>query len=188
MIEIVCYMGGTCGDLITALIDRKDVTFNINKKTITHNPERTQLKKSNLFDSNLAKDQYIQDIGLRYGSIPSHDIQYHISRQHPFIGITVDDYDVALWAATRFKNIHRPHVWKEMQQVCCANSVEDYAQMMIAYSELIKLHTTRTVTLESIKNGYVVGHLEKILNITVDTGTNSLYTNWLDMQNGVFLI
>jgi hypothetical protein len=188
MIEIVCYMGGTCGDLITAIIDRKDVIFNINKKTITHSPERTQLKKSNLFDSDSAKDQYIQDIGLMYNSIPSHDIEYHISRQHPFIGITVDDYDVALWAANRFKNIHRPHVWKEMQQVCGANSVEDYAQMMIAYSELIKLHTTRTVPLESIKNGCVVGHLEKTLNITVDTGAKSLYTNWLAMQNGVFLI
>ena len=187
MIEIVCYMGGTCGDLVTALIDRTDVSFNINKRTIIHNPIRTRLKKSNLFDSDIEKNQYIQDIGILYNSIPSHDIEYHIRRKHSLIGITVDDYDVALWAALRFKNAHRSHVWQEMQQACGAKSVEDYAQMMIGYSQLIKLHTTRIVKLESIRHGCAVDDLEKILGITIDKGTRTVYYNWLDMQNGIFI-
>jgi hypothetical protein len=188
MIEIVCYMGGTCGDLITALIDRQHVKFNRITRAVIHHSDRTKLKKPNLFANDLEKDQYVQDMGLIYRSVPSHDIEYHIHRQHCFIGITVSNFDVAMWAAKRFKKVHRPHVWDEMQRACGAESVNDYAQMMIDYSGLIKKSTDRLITLESIRQGQAVDDLEKLSGHSVDSGTRNLYNNWLTLQNGLWMI
>jgi hypothetical protein len=93
-----------------------------------------------------------------------------------------------MWAAKRFKKVHRPHVWDEMQRACGAESVNDYAQMMIDYSGLIKKSTDRLITLESIRQGQAVDDLEKLSGHSVDSGTRNLYNNWLTLQNGLWMI
>ena len=189
MIEIVCYMGGTCGDLIAALIDSKKVRFNIPFRTVLHDPLRCKLKKPHLFADDVEKDQYIDNIETHYKSIPSHDIEYHHKRQHNFIGITVKDTETAMWAAERFKRAHQPHVWEEMKIACGADSVNDYAQMMIDFSNLTKQYTDRIITLESIRNGQVLDEMTNNLNInTVDQTIKNLYNNWLELQRGTFVI
>ena len=57
---IICYMGGTCGDLISAMIDPTDVIIENSKITLTD--ERQRLKKSYLFSSDHRRDQYLEDI------------------------------------------------------------------------------------------------------------------------------
>lgn len=179
MIKIICYAGGTCGDLITALFDGQGTHFR--NKAVVLKPDRERLKKPHTFATDNDKDTYLKDIALKYQSVPSHDLQYHVERKHNFIGITVQDQEVALWAAQRFKDLHRPHVWAEMSAACGADTVEDYAQMMIDFSNLVAQHTNNIITLESIRDGTVLTN-----SILANSSTN-LYKNWLDLQKNMFM-
>ena len=180
MIDIVCYTGGSCGDLITALIDNKGAHFR--NKAVMFEQDRLRFKKPHTFANDEEKDQYLDEMTNKYRSIPSHDMQYHIKREHNFIGITVQDFSVAKWAAKRFKELHRPHVWAEMTAVCGVNTVEDYAQTMIDFSNLVIQHTDRIITLESIQDGTV------LQNSILKNSSKNLYQNWQDLQNGIFII
>ena len=183
MIDIFCYAGGTCGDLITALIDDQGLSFR--SKAVMFDLERMQLKKPHTFNSDVEKDQYITNMAVKYRSIPSHDLDYHVRSKHAMIGITVQDTDTALWAAERFKQLHRPHVWLEMQTACGANSVGDYAQIMIDFSNQLQQHTDRTVALESIRAGTVLDQLSQLT--TLSPTSKNFYQNWLDLQRGTFI-
>lgn len=180
MIEIICYAGGTCGDLITALIDSQGAYFR--NKAVMFEQDRLRFKKPHTFANNEEKDQYLSEMTNKYKSVPSHDIQYHIKREHNFIGITVQNLNVAKWAANRFKELHRPHVWAEMVSICGIDSVEDYAQTMIDFSNIVTQHTDRIITLESIKDGTV------LQNSMLKNASKNFYQNWQDLQNGVFIV
>ena len=179
--NIVCYTGGACGDMISAILDPTGTRFN-NTAMIIDDVYRTRLKKPHLFQSDLEKDQYLIEIEKKYKSIPSHDLDYHIRKKHNFIGITVQDKTVALWAATRFKRLHGAHVWEEMNTVCGVGTVEGYAQIMIDFSDLIKQHTDRIVSLESILAGTALD------NPILKLANKNVYRNWIDLQNGTFII
>lgn len=179
MIEIICYAGGTCGDLVTALIDSQGAYFR--GKSVMFDLDRMRLKKPHTFDNDLERDQYLETMSARYRSIPSHDLDYHIRQGHEFTGIVVSDWPVALWAATRFKELHRPHAWQEMITACGATTVEDYAQIIIDFSKRIVRHTDKIITLESIRAGTV------LQNQLLPTVSKNFYQNWQDLQNGVFM-
>lgn len=181
MIKIICYTGGTCGDLITALIDSKNTKFN--NTTVLHDQERTKLKKPHLFNNDSEKDQYIDHISKQYLSIPSHDLNYHINRQHNFIGITVQNHKIAKWAANRFKRLHRPHVWEEMCRACGAKTLDDYAQILIDYTSLVTKHTDKLIKLEDIVDGQAINSLAYL---GIDNCSKNLYKNWLALQHGHF--
>lgn len=172
--NIVCYAGGTCGDMISAILDTTGAQFK--NTTVMLDQDRTRLKKPHLFKADTEKDQYLMDMAKKYQSIPSHDLKYHIQRRHDFVGITVQDKTVSMWAAERFKRLHRPHVWAEMTAVCGADSIEGYAQMMIDFSNLVAQHTDRIVTLESIRAGTALD------NPILKTANKEFYFNWLDLQ------
>jgi hypothetical protein len=175
---IVCYMGGTCGDILTAMIDSTDAT--LTERAVKLTSQRSRLKKPHLFDNDTDKDKYISDIGLVYNSIPSHDLAYHIRRQHEFIGIVVNDRAVAEWAADRFKKLHRPHVWEEMQQHCGADSVKIYAQTMLDFSILVREHTTNLVQLERI----LAGNADTDLALLgIDCTDKQFYRHWMEKQH-----
>jgi hypothetical protein len=69
-----------------------------------------------------------------------------------------------------------------MVALCGADSVEGYAQMLIDFSNIVKQHTDRIVTLESICAGTALD------NPLLKTANKNFYRNWLDLQNGVFII
>ena len=173
--NIVCYAGGTCGDMVSAIIDPLGAYFK--NATVMHEPDRARLKKPHLFASDQDKDQYLTDAGKKYQSIPSHDLNYHIQKGHKFIGITVREQDIALWAANRFKQLHRPHVWEEMAAVCGVDSVTEYAQIMIDFSNLVVQHTDSIVTLESICNGTALS------NPILHNANKTFYRDWLALQH-----
>jgi hypothetical protein len=174
---IVCYTGGTCGDLITTLIDSTDSQLSDNKLLI--DVDRERLKKPHLFQSISEKDRYIIAM-QKYASIPSHDLEYHLARNHKFIGIRVQDPDTALWAATRFKELHRPHVWAEMTQACGASTVEEYAQMLIDFGNYISDNTEYIIHLEDIIKGRVLDKLEQIIGRSLDQQAKNIYNKWLE--------
>jgi len=190
---LIVYMGGSCGDLITMLYDscngkinknriRSDIRSDSNRirsdsNRIRLSKDRSRLKKPHLFKNNSEKDHYLIEIAKYYGSIPSHDLAYHIERKHDFIGITVDDFDIAMWAAERFKQLHRPHTWEEMTQVCDATTIKQYAEMYIHFSHLIKQHTDNIIKLEDIVNGKLLDVIE------IESYYRSIYTAWLANNN-----
>jgi len=172
-------MGGTCGDLICVLFDSIDAEIYHNRVSLTL--ERQRLKKPHTFYNDEEKDQYLENISKIYKSIPSHDIEYHIRRQHEFIGIAVDEFKTALWAARRFKKLHKPQVWKEMQSACGAKTVEEYAQMMLDYSYMIKEQTSKIILLEEIISGQAIEKLQSLVNKQLNC---DFYQQWLKAQNG----
>jgi hypothetical protein len=178
MIEIVCATGGTCGDMIVAILDPKGTT--VNNGSVQLSPDRGQLKKPHTFVDDLAKNNYINAMSLVYNSIPSHDLDHHVKHQQSFITVTVEKFDTALWAAERFKKLHRPHVWEEMQKFCGASNIEQYAQTIMDYSNLVSAHTDRRIKLERILEGHAIEDLRKYTTANLD---NKLYQDWLQLQN-----
>ena len=172
--NIVCYTGGTCGDMISAILDPAGAYFK--NTTVMFDQDRTRLKKPHLFESDTEKDRYLIEAEKKYQSISSHDLDYHIRRGHDFVGVTVQDKTMALWAAERFKRLHRDYVWAEMTAASGADSIEGYAQMMIDFSNLVTQHTDRIVTLESIRAGTALD------NTVLKTASKDFYLEWLGLQ------
>lgn len=182
LLNIVCYTGGTCGDLVTAVIDPTGAELNHDLKTVMHLAQRAKLKKPHLFASTEEKVCYINEVKSQYQSISSHDLDFHVSQRHSFISITVQDPSTALWAAERFKNCHRPQVWEEMQKFCGATSVKDYADILIHYSNMVTDHTTKLIQLEDIVQGKLTSVIEDIIEIPVSESGKAFYQSWLEIQ------
>lgn len=177
--NIVCYTGGTCGHVLAAIID--STNCELSKTAVRMPAERCRLNKPHTFLNDLEKTQYVQNISLVYNSLPSHDLTYHVSAGQDFITVTVNKFNTALWAAERFKQLHRPNVWEEMQQFCGANDVAGYAKTLIDYSNMVKTHTKKIVTLERILSGYAVEDLANY--VESPELDNNFYQEWLKLQN-----
>ena len=154
---IVFYTGGTCGHVLSAIIDSQGCE--LNGTAVKMSPDRCQLNKPHTFLNDLEKTQYLHEMSLVYNSLPSHDLDYHVSAGQDFITVIVNKFDTALWAAERFRQLHRPNVWKEMQQFCGASDVTKYAKTLIDYSNMVKTHTKKIITLERILSGHAVEDL-----------------------------
>lgn len=179
MFEIVCYLGGTCGDLVVAMIDNCNAT--IKNGAVKIDLERQQLKKSWQFQNDQERNLYVNGMKYRYKSIPSHDTDYHLRNNQSFSAIVVKEKSTAKWAAQRFKDLHRAHVWEEMTSVNAANTVEKYAQDMLDWSSWIRQHTNRIISLEDILDGCVCEVISRI--ITIDPAGVNFYKQWLQAQN-----
>lgn len=178
-LNIVCYTGGTCGHVLAAIIDSRGCEFT--KTAVKMDPARCRLNKPHTFSNDLEKTQYVHDMDLVYNSIPSHDLDYHIRADQRFITVVVNKFDTALWAAERFKGLHRPNVWEEMQKFCGAGSINDYAQTLLDYSNMVRMHTKQTVQLERILSGHAVDDLaEYVVSSDLD---KEFYQEWLKLQN-----
>lgn len=181
-LNIVCYMGGTCGDLITALLDyTRDVELTDNKVLL--DKDRSRLKKPHLFKDDNEKNLYLIDIAKKYRSIPSHDLSYHLRQCHKFISIISTDYDSAMYAAERFKKLHRLDVWQQVSQLTGADSVEKYAQQILDNSSMIikNNYSKILIDLKKILSGQAIEELAKY-NFVLDNQAKSFYNNWLDKQ------
>lgn len=179
-LKIVCYTGGACGDLISALIDPRDAEFQ--HTAVKHHVDRVKLKKHFLFANDQEKDLYIEQVGNKYSSISSHDLEYHIRQQHSFISIVTNDLNTATLAANRFKQLHRPQVWEELTKMLMINTVADYAQMIIDYSNMVKNYSDNLIKLEDIFNGHAIHQVENILGYQLEETNKNFYSTWLSLQ------
>jgi len=177
---VICYTGGTCGDIVTTVIDSRDIELAQNRMSV--HEQRSKFKKPHLFESDQQKDHYFADMEKQYRCLPSHDIEYHSRRSHNIIGIVVNDKTHAKWAAERFHRMHRPHVWQEMIAVCGAQTMNDYADIMIHFGNMIQTKTQKILRLERILEGHLITDLAEIVgpDITLDS---EIYQQWLTAQN-----
>jgi hypothetical protein len=179
-------MGGACGDLVMSVIDSVGSKMKDGRVyTKGYDPEdintlRFKLKKPHVFSSDEKKDQFLIDISSSYSSIPSHDTEYHIKRNHQFITVVVSDEETALWASERFKSYHRPHIWDEMVIACGANSVEGYAEMLLNYTKRITQYTDKVIDIRSdILSGKLIEKMQGFVDTTLDI---DFYNIWLSQQ------
>lgn len=184
----VVYMGGACGDLVCALIDLRDATFDVAAKKMVLPLDRQRLKKPHTFADDSDRDLYLEQIAHSYRSVPSHDLEYHVRRGHAIIGITVQDRDTALWAARRFRDSHRPGVWKEVAQGWNINSIDQYAQLLLDHSTRLGQCTDRLLMLEHIRSGTVVPYIERMIGRDLGRDAVNCYRNWQHIQNGTFVV
>lgn len=173
-------MGGTCGDLLTAMLDCTDAEVcNVGKVDLPK--QRQQLKKSYIFENDLAKDVYISEISKYYKSIPSHDIEYHVIRKHSFIGIFVEKQTTAEWAATRFKKVNENKSWNNVIQSCNIQTAEDYAKLIVDYGKMITTKTNSLCSLENILEGKAVDFIEDYTKQVLSERTKLFYNDWLQV-------
>lgn len=175
MFNIVLYTGGTCGDLVSGVLDMNGVGINGNNCVVLE--ERSKLKKSHLFLTDNDRDNYIDYSSKLWSSIPSHDSRYHMTKNHEVIGIVCTTYNTARWAADRFKNIHRPAVWEEVCKSCNIDNVEQYAELILSFSNLIEPFIKYKIFLEDICKGNLLSELKKFTDI--DRNSKILYDQWL---------
>lgn len=176
MLNIVCFMGGTAGDLVSAVIDSTDVK--VNNGSIELPIERTLLKKPHTFNNDYEKDVVINS--TIYRSISSHDYEYHQQRNHKILCIGIDDMPSAIWAAVRFKNLHRPLVWEEMTQKCGANSIEEYAQMYIDFTNMVRQNPqVKIINITDIITGRLLEALSE-MGVQTDPRASELYNAWTE--------
>lgn len=174
---IVCYNGGACGDLITALIDSRD--SEIDRGAVQLDSQRQLLKNPHLFHTDAEKDHYLSLVAQHYSSISSHDFEYHKKRRHDIVTVEVDTLEVAVWASTRFKQLHRPHVWNRMTAACGAQSIQEYAQAMMNFSKMAADYAQYRIKLSDIVGGNALLVMQSWPNIALDSSATETYGNWL---------
>lgn len=173
--DIICYAGGTCGDIVASVIDGTD--SELDGSRIQTSMTRSKLKSwlHGMTEAELLG--YVDDMKLRYLSIPSHRVDFHIKHRHDYITIHTDNYDTAYWCADRFKRLHPPFVWQKLMN---GGTVADYATIILNTSKHMTEHTDKVISLEDILGG----NLLDILSQYVTTPLNhSLYNQWLYNQN-----
>jgi len=179
----VVYMGGCCGDFVAAAIDSRDCEFNQAQHRMRLPKHREQLKKTHLFASDKERDQYVIDIRQQYCSVPSHDLDYHLRRQHRFIAVTVTDVGTAQWAAHRFQHSHRPEIWREFCQQFGVRTLDNYAELVLNYSKMIRTKTPDIIALEDILSGHALTQLDSILGSDLNTTQQEFYQQWLSLAH-----
>jgi hypothetical protein len=174
---VVCYMGGTYGDMVAGLINedlKTDAIWQVAKPT----EEVSKLKKPHTFDSDQEKDEYINSMSSEYKCILSHDQDYHFSRNHSVLGIVVTNMNSALRCAKRFKASHRDQVWEEMMDRCGAKTIKEYAEMMLHYSNAIEKQSKWIISTDEIEDGRVLERIAQIIGTPLSRLTQNSYKNW----------
>ena len=178
---IICFAGGTAGDIVTALVDNKNCEINKNSGSVKIPKDRSLLKKPHLFLNNQQKTDYIEDMNKKYSSIPSHDLDYHLAEGHTFIGIICQNEKLRLMASKRFKDLHKSKIWKEMSDVSSSETVKQYADDIFHMSKKMLDSKNYCIELSDIINGNLINVLNKN-NIKIEEENKLFYKEWLDHQ------
>lgn len=175
---IVCFAGGTSGDLVVAMIDSLDCGYEINDHRINLTKDRSGMKKPWMFKNADEKRNYITDTFEIYDSLPSHDIDFHIGeKSENVIGITCFDKVLRDKSASRFKNLHRSEVWDSLTKVTNTTTLDQYSNDILEVSKKLK-NNFLTIDLSQIVGGNLLDPLHQMgFDITVKSG--SLYDDWL---------
>jgi|TARA_R110000823_G_scaffold222275_1_gene350611 hypothetical protein len=180
--NIILYMGGCCGDIVTGLIDAKGISISSGRCIVLN--ERSKLKRSFQFNNDKERDEYITTANVYWKSLPSHDADYHLRNKHSYTGIVCSDWETAIWAATRFRILHTDIVWNRMSKVSGAKSIEEYAQLIMDFSNMIKPDAYKIIDLKDIVNGHAVSKLKSLTDL--DDCATIIYNQWLkDVVNVV---
>lgn len=176
-LNIVCYMGGACGDIVVGMLAPAGAAIGP-RNTVIIPENRRKLKVPHKFETDDDKDCYLKQ--LYHTTISSHDFEYHAKNNHDILYVSIQNLDHAVWAATRFKKLHFEHAWQEMTDKCGAETIEQYAQMYIDHAGMVKNYpTAKIIAIEDIISGNAVQRLTE-LGYKVSADGQQLYQQWLE--------
>jgi hypothetical protein len=139
---------------------------------------RSKLKSGLFLKTEAEQLNYIKEMESKYLSIPSHKIDLHVKYQHSFITIVTESYDLALWCATRFKNLNTLTVWKNMYSIDA--TPDRHADVIIQSCKYLSSHTDKIIMLEDILSGNLLSNLSKYVKTPLN---EKLYDEWLSNQH-----
>ena len=178
---IICFAGGTAGDLVVGVLDPRNCLYDNQQGSITLEKDRYTMKKFWLFNNEQDKDEYIDKVFKKYNSLPSHDVDFHINTTNRnVIGITCFDKSLRLQSAKRFKSLHRPYVWDSLRKVTDTETIDQYSNDILEISRKLK-QKFPTIDLQEIIGGDLINSL-KILGHEIPAEGLRLYESWLERQ------
>ena len=172
---VVSHIGGTCGDLITAVIDSTDT--HINWTAAVKLPmNRVTLKQGKLKTDNEVS-QYLLDIFKKYKSVSSHS---PIPIENiKLINPVIYDKKIAIWAAHRFTRVNLKKPYNDYMCRECKND-EEYANILLDHCQFVTEMNTNPDTILIDVRDIVEGNLIKKLQNYIDTELdNNFYQRWL---------
>lgn len=174
---VVSYMGGCCGDLVSALIDPTSAKFTGANILLSKHREFFKLHPE---DSVEVKNAAYAEMSQHYLSAPSHQLGYHLDQGHPVMGIAVQDRTLALWAAHRFRSLHLPRVWDKVCTNMNISSEKEYADALISFSDKLLLHNQPSIDLENVVDGTLMVVLR---DHGIESPESGIYQEWLRVNN-----
>jgi hypothetical protein len=168
-IDIVVYVPGSCGEMITAVIDDTGYSYNgLLCNLIEY--ERSKLKNPE-WDKILTdedRDNVIQELSLKYKSLTSHKFQYHVDRQHDVIFIDASEDNLIEWSNNRLYQLYGNALWiNPDKQINLARAHKAHELMLSSAKRIIKLRDI------------LEGRLIDVLKQYVSTPLNEdLYYRW----------
>lgn len=164
--DIILYTPGTCGNMVTAVIDNNG--YNFDGKHYECFNERKKLRNTfyqrTMTDED--RDNYIIEIAKKYKSLASHQYNYHIDRGHQYILVIPSTDEEIQWSIHRFNNIH-PHI---------AMNVTNAPNYYNNFINEAKQHTNKIITLTDIWSGNLLNRLKEYISTPLD---EEVYYQWL---------
>ena len=176
---IVSHIGGTCGDLIAAVIDSTDVSFR-STYAVKLPLSRLSLKRG-ILNTDEEINQYLLEIFKKYKSVSSHlplsDVVFYDNIK--IITPVVYDKDIALWAANRFTSANLVKPYNHINGSVCEND-EEYANILLDHTKyMVGINPNSSAIFIDVKD-IVEGNLINKLQDHIDTELDSnFYQQWL---------
>ena len=178
---IVCFAGGTSGDIVVAVMDPKNCQYDPQKARMKIAKDRAEMKIPWTFQGDEQKNNFIRKSFQKYETIPSHDVDFHIGQgAKNVLGITCFDKDLRDRSAKRFKAIHTDEDWNSLLKVTKTETVDQYSDDILAISKKLDA-SFPTIDLVSIINGTLLEKLGALGYKIPDSGI-SLYDKWIKNQ------
>jgi len=175
---IVCFAGGTAGDLVVGVLDPRNCSYDYDHGSINLEEDRYAMQKFWKFDDDIKKDAYLKEAFKSYDSLPSHDVDFHFkNKTNDVLGITCFDEDLRRKSARRFKSLHRPWIWESLRFVTDTETIEKYTNDILKISRKLK-DRFNTIDLEDIIKGNLIKNLQSLGYEISDEGIK-LYETWL---------
>lgn len=180
---IICFAGGTSGDLAVSVLDPRNCTYDTKNGRIKIAMDRAGMKKFWKYNDVETKIQYIKQAFAMYDSLPSHDVDFHLANNHQeVIGITCFDENLREKSAIRFKDLHRSEVWDSLPKVCKTETVQQYSDDILQISRKLERAFT-TIDLSEIIKGDLISRFTG-LGYEIGRESVKIYNDWLAHHSG----
>lgn len=174
-IDIVAYTGGSCGEMVTAVIDPTGYHFNGRYlELLKYDRSKLKNREWDFSLSNIDRDNAINELALKYRSLPSHKLDYHAFRKHDVIFIDATQPGMEEWVFNRINDIHSG---KHKQWLNLEKDKESYINNFYPSQQFLLPIAKRIIKLRDILEGKLID----VLKTYVATPLNeALYYTWLD--------
>lgn len=171
--HFVVYPPGSCGNMVSAVIDSQGVIGGY--RHVTFIPDKLRLLKQQDRDSmtDSDRDEYVKDIETKYLAVPSHSFEYHVKRKHDFIFLLPNSIETIQWSINRIKDILPDR--NEYLTLSFVNNIINCC----------KPHSSKIILVEDIVQGKLIEKLQEFISTPLN---EKFYYDWLSRIKKVYPI